>query len=305
MYEKQGFYSGEKLKASQLDAMEDGIINAERLAMESAASAANMEKGVGEGSAQQIGDPSRVTEGKWSFMNKGQPRNPNAAADKTLFINGVSPFIGDQDYGAIGIYSGVFGGSNRASGPRSFAINNRTIAAGDESFSQGYCSVAAGPSAFAGGSTTYARGEAAVSLGVNTQALADYSCALGNNTIVEAPTEEEKAAGILKGQIGFATGTDTRVSGYAASAHGSHTIANQTAQCVVGQYNDINFTKEGFHSLFQIGCGSNEGSRLNGFNISEGGEIIIHWNGAYYSLQNIFNLLANQLGYDFFDAAKV
>lgn len=33
-YEKQGFYSGEKLKASQLDAMEDGIINAETVAME-------------------------------------------------------------------------------------------------------------------------------------------------------------------------------------------------------------------------------------------------------------------------------
>lgn len=33
-YEKQGFYSGEKLKASQLNAMEDGIVNAETVAME-------------------------------------------------------------------------------------------------------------------------------------------------------------------------------------------------------------------------------------------------------------------------------
>lgn len=39
-YEKQGFYSGEKLKASQLDAMEDGIINAEKLAMEAASQGA-------------------------------------------------------------------------------------------------------------------------------------------------------------------------------------------------------------------------------------------------------------------------
>lgn len=32
MYEKQGFYSGQRLKASQLDALEDGIIEAQRLA---------------------------------------------------------------------------------------------------------------------------------------------------------------------------------------------------------------------------------------------------------------------------------
>ena len=35
-YEKQGFHSGEKLKASQLSAMEDGIIEAEKLAIEAA-----------------------------------------------------------------------------------------------------------------------------------------------------------------------------------------------------------------------------------------------------------------------------
>ena len=44
MYQKQGFYSGQKLQASQLDAMEDGIINAEKLVIEGAAGAANMEK---------------------------------------------------------------------------------------------------------------------------------------------------------------------------------------------------------------------------------------------------------------------
>ena len=64
MYNKQGFKSGEKLKASQLEKMEDGIIEAQALAMEGAAGAANMEKGASEGSSQQVGDPSRVTEQK-------------------------------------------------------------------------------------------------------------------------------------------------------------------------------------------------------------------------------------------------
>ena len=53
-YQKQGFYSGGDLYSSQLEAMEDGIINAERLAMEGAAGAANMEKGSKALSTQQV-----------------------------------------------------------------------------------------------------------------------------------------------------------------------------------------------------------------------------------------------------------
>lgn len=260
-------------------------------------SGANMEKGTGEGSIQQAPRMEKMTtpdENGHFYLKFPVGDNPGS--------HGLSA---TQEYGACAPYSTSLGGRSSAQSKHALAINNSTIAKGDESFSSGYATVAEGPSSFSGGSGTYAKGTAAVSLGHHTQALADYSATFGNNTIVEAPTEEDKANGILKGQLGIATGTDTRVRGYAASAHGSHTIADQIAQTVVGQYNDYNFTKDGFHSLFQVGCGSNEESRVNGINIGEGGEIIIRWEGAYYSLNLMLNLISNAHGGpSFFDAAK-
>ena len=257
----------------------------------------NMEKGTGEGSTQQTPRMEKMTvldENGHFYLKFPVGDNPGS--------HGLSA---TQEYGACAPYSISLCGRSSAQGKHALAINNSTIAKGDESFSSGYATVAEGPSSFSGGSGTYAKGTAAVSLGHHTQALADYSTTFGNNTIVEAPTEEDKANGILKGQLGIATGTDTRVRGYAASAHGSHTIADQIAQTVVGQYNDYNFTKDGFHSLFQVGCGSNEESRVNGINIGEGGEIIIRWEGAYYSLNLMLNLISNAHGGpSFFDAAK-
>lgn len=257
----------------------------------------NMEKGAGEGSTQQTPRMEKMTtpdENGHFYLKFPVGDNPGS--------HGLSA---TQEYGARAPYSISLCGRSSAQGKHALAINNSTIAKGEESFSSGYATVAEGPSSFSGGSGTYAKGAAAVSLGHHTQALADYSTTFGNNTIVEAPTEEDKAVGILKGQLGFATGTDTRVRGYAASAHGSHTIADQIAQTVVGQYNDYNFTKDGFHSLFQVGCGSNEESRVNGINIGEGGEIIIRWEGAYYSLNLMLNLISNAHGGpSFFDAAK-
>lgn len=241
-YEYQGFHSGEKLKATQLVAMEEGIINAEKLAMEGAAGAANMEKGTGENATQQIGDPSRVVDGKWDFGE----RNPNAGNDN-------DSFKGEQDYGATGIYSGTFGGSNRASGGRSFAVNNRTIAAGDESFAQGYCSVAAGGSSFAGGSLTYAKGEASVALGGNTVAAGKASAALGEHS--------------------YALGQDSFVVGDHCEAYGH-------AQTVVGRYNlSAEESNPDTGILFEVGNGNSE-KRSTAFLVHENNGTYIQ-NGLY------------------------
>lgn len=197
------------------------------------ASGTNMEKGTGEGSSQQVGDPSRVTNGKWDFGE----RNPNAGNDN-------NSFKGEQDYGAIGIYSGTFGGSNRASGGRSFAINNRTIAAGDESFAQGYCTVAGGASSFAGGSLTYAKGEASVALGGNTIAGGKASAALGEHS--------------------YAMGQDSFVAG-------DHCQALEHAQTVVGRYNlSVDSSSNLSGVLFEVGNG-NSSKRSSAFIVLENG----------------------------------
>ena len=116
MYEKQGFYSGQPLKASQLDAMENGIIEAQELAQQGgAAGAANMEKGSGKNATQQQLDTLTV-----DFTD----RNPNAT---TLFPELKDTF----NTGATGPYTASLNGNTMALGSRAFAVNNKTMAKGD------------------------------------------------------------------------------------------------------------------------------------------------------------------------------
>jgi hypothetical protein len=168
MYEYQGFHSGEKLKATQLVAMEDGIINAEKLAMEGAAGAANMEKGSGTGAIQQI--PDGVADG-FDFTDK------NASAttfDPTL--TGIIP------YGATGTFACAFGGKCAAMGKRSCAEGTTTIAKGDYSHTEGNATVTLGANSHAEGAITTAFGETSHAEGRRTLAHGDASHAEGVET---------------------------------------------------------------------------------------------------------------------------
>ena len=176
MYEKQGFYSGQPLKASQLDAMENGIIEAERLAMEGAAGAANMEKGVGETATQQTPRADKVTQAEDENYPHFSFTGPADAGMQ-----------GRIQYGAVGNYSASMNGRSAALNKHAFAINNSTVAKGEESFSQGYETVAEGNSSFAGGSRTWAKGTAAVALGDRTKALGEYSFTAGVHTVAGHP----------------------------------------------------------------------------------------------------------------------
>lgn len=165
MYEKQHFRSGESLKASQLEKMEEGIIEAQQ-------KTENMEKGTGETATQQTPRADKVTQ----------------AEDETaLHFN----FTGHSDagmtgriqYGAVGNYSASMNGRSAALNKHAFAINNSTVAKGEESFAQGYETIAEGNSSFAGGSKTWAKGAAAVALGSKTKALGEYSFTNGVHTV--------------------------------------------------------------------------------------------------------------------------
>lgn len=172
MYKKQGFYSGQRLKASQLNAMEDGIIEAQELAMEGAAGTANMEKGTGETSTQQVPRADKVTQAEGETCPHFNFTGPADAAMQ-----------GRVQYGAVGNYSATMNGRSAALNKHAFAINNSTVAKGEESFAQGYETVAEGNSSFAGGSRTWAKGTASVALGDRTKAIGEYSTALGEQTV--------------------------------------------------------------------------------------------------------------------------
>ena len=271
MYEKQGFFSGQALKASQLNTMEEGIVEAQK-------TSSNVEMGTGTESVQQKPRMEKMTTptstGKF-YLKFPADQNP-----------GVE-MATKQPYGATGAHSASFCGRSSAQGKHSMAIGNSTVATGEESFSQGYASVAAGASAFAGGSGTYAQGEAAVSSGLQTQALGNYSYAGGARTVAS-------------GELSQTTGIDTIAEGYASSANGQGTVADQNAQFVVGRYN---VPREG--SVFQVGAGNSVDEKITGLDVLQGGEVIIYWNDNYYSLNLILNIISNMLGgSSAFDDAK-
>lgn len=184
--------------------------------------------------------------------------------------------------------------SNNILGAYSHAEGIRTKALKDGAHAEG-CDTEAGEHAHAEGTGTHAIGVASHAEGFHTFANGPYSHAEGSGCYAYGP-------------YSHAQGLNSTVEavGEASSAMGKELSATQVAQTVVGQFNDFNFSKNGFHSVFQVGCGSEDDARLNGLNIAEGGEIIIHWNNAYYVLQAMFNLISNANGGPtFFSAAKV
>jgi hypothetical protein len=131
MYEKQGFYSGQPLSASQLGAMEDGIINAEKLAMEAAAGAANMEKGTGASATQQlntqaIGENSASFGGRLDLMKGTDAEHLDPVYSTEA--QGKYSFAANASTRAYGYGASTFGENTEAYQVSSMAVNGASIA---------------------------------------------------------------------------------------------------------------------------------------------------------------------------------
>lgn len=271
-YQKQGFYSGGDLYASQLEAMEDGIINAEKLAMEGAAGAANMEKGTGVGATQQL--PDGVAEG-FDFTDK----NANATTyDGTL--TGIIP------YGATGEFASAFGGKASAQGKRSMAQGTTTIAKGDYSHSEGNATVALGANAHAEGAITTAFGSTSHAEGQGTQAKGENSHAEGMLTITEGHGSHSEGFGTkAKGNYSHAEGCGSQALHDESHASGYYTKTGMPMQTVCGAYN-IGRS----NTFFEIGNGNKTKSE-NAFEVYTDNTIGIKYQGKTYSLQKILEAL--------------
>lgn len=316
MYEKQGFYSGQKLQASQLDAMEDGIIEAQDIANAANTTAAeakelamaskpvdlNMEKGAGTGATQQAPRADKVHEvdGKKYFTI------PEDVANAT----GLNTEV---EYGAIGNYSATLGGRSSAQNKHAVAIGNSTVAIGEESFAQGYAAVAKGNSSFAGGSKVRAEGEAATAHGLATNAIGRGSFTIGLNTIAVGEGAMAQGAGcnaegdysvaignntFADGHCAYAGGSNSQALGNYSYAHGINAIAANQNSYAFGYktragYNDqfvlgrCNNTTRGDGALFIIGCGSDADGGENAFEVYSNGDIGIKKGNKIYSLHKM------------------
>lgn len=338
MYEKQTFYSGQPLQASQLNTMEDGIIlaqeiaqgaknfseeakniaadaqiaaeNAQVAAEEASKGASNMQVGTGASATQQL--PDGVADG-FNFSGK----NPNATTlDSTL--TDIIP------YGATGDFASAFGGKCAAQGKRSQAIGTTTIAKGNYSSAEGDNSVALGIASHAEGGVTVTNGYGAHSEGSGTQALGDASHAEGYNTTASigcahaegngttASAESAHAEGfetVASGAHSHAEGARAKAQAEGSHAEGIDTVASGYCSHAAG-YNTTagqayqtvigHYNNNKTNTLFEIGNGNNASSRTNAFEIYEDGTIGIKYGGNTYSLQKILEALSG-----FLDSAKI
>lgn len=231
-YTKQGFYSGEKLMASQLDAMEDGIIAAETYAANALANTLIMEKGSGESSVQQPPRAGKVTQAEgettlhFDFIGYERAKEiTGKASDESIRMQ----------YGAIGNHSASMNGRSAALNKHAFATNNSTVAKGEESFAAGYETIAEGNGSAAFGSRTWAKGTESHTEGILT--LTEGQAAHAEGSLTKAIGTYSHAEGYMtetQGSYSHTEGSVTKTGGFSAHAEGNDTIADTNASHTEG-----------------------------------------------------------------------
>ena len=236
-YQKQNFSTGDTLYASQLNAMEDGIIEAQELAMEGAAGAANMEKGSAALSTQQT-PRTGADYGNKVTQKEGEdrPHFDFTGYERAKEITGKAE---DEKirmpFGAIGKYSASMNGRSSAQKNHAFAANNSTIAAGEESFAAGYETIAEGNGSSAFGSRTWARGTESHTEGILT--LTEGQAAHAEGSLTKAKGDYSHAEGYMseaEGLYSHTEGSATKTWGFSTHAEGNGTIADANASHAEG-----------------------------------------------------------------------
>ena len=169
------------------------------------------------------------------------------------------------------------------------------------------CSHAEGNNTTAMGYSSHAEG-----VGTNAYGRASHTEGWGTQTgeLVEI-SEGDQTYNISnpeKGLAAHADGYNTKAIANYSHASGFETIADRDTQTVVGKYNKETSSPG---SVFVVGGGESDIGRRNALEVIHDGTIYILWEGNYYSLNNMLNLIANAFvkgdaaaNRAFFDAAK-
>jgi hypothetical protein len=165
------------------------------------------------------------------------------------------------DHDSIGLYSVALGYNVKATGSRSTAFGDGTVAAGANGcFASGYHSQAIQNYATAMGNATLASGYGSFASGGETSASGNYSSSFGNNTA--------------------ATGSFSTASGY-------FTTAQPHTSFVIGRYNTITGNAASWvdtDPLFIAGNGSSSSNRSNAFTLLKDGRVGIAISSPAYML---------------------
>ena len=145
--------------------------------------------------------------------------------------------------------TGVAFGSSVAPGSRSFSAGSSNVAFGDKS-------VALGCDNYCGGNQSIALGYANYSAGSSSAALGNCNISTGNGSF--ASGTETQAIGDASSTFG----TGSIAKGKFSVAAGNQSRANYHNQFIVGKFNNNNP-----NTFFEVGIGSEEKDRRNGFEV--------------------------------------
>ncbi|MFA6851558.1 MAG: hypothetical protein WCR34_00130 [Bacilli bacterium] len=209
-------------------------------------------------------------EGKNSTANG---TNSHAEGNYTTASEDYSHAEG-QFTNAIGVGSHAEGKNSTANGTNSHAEGYDTTASGDYSHAEGQCTNTIGVGSHAEGKNSTANGTNSHAEGNDTTASGDYSHAEGEGT---------EASGTISHVEGF----DTVATKFGSHAEGSHTKSCDPFLHASGMYNDntgyafdLNLYDDGdrLWSLFNIGAGSSEETRMNAVDVKRVGTVYLNEN---------------------------
>ena len=207
----------------------------------------NIRNGIGEGSFQQVADPS----GNGVYIGEDGKEYYNLPTDIHPMFTEYK--AGDAvPFGAIGHYAKAFTGKSSSQGKRSTSEGTSTIAIGDYSHAEGNTTIAEGGSAHSEGIITYAKGHAShaqgrgtytegnnsFASGLSVSAIGENSNAFGEGSIVvkeDGTLDTTNSKGIAVGKASTIVGTNNKAVGDASFAGGTGSEATKANSFAFGE----------------------------------------------------------------------
>lgn len=163
--------------------------------------------------------------------------------------------------GRIGAFSSSFGLTCKASGDKSHAEGDGTIASGECSHAEGSETTALGECSHAEGDNTTAVGDCSHAEGSGTQASGNCSHAEGGGTVASgSKSHAEGTSTAAPGDSSHSEGKYTGAPGNCSHAEGYNTKASSDYQHVQGKFNIEDTTNKYAHI---VGNGNNNNKRSN------------------------------------------
>lgn len=174
----------------------------------------------------------------------------------------------------------------KATADISHAEGNKTEATGNNSHAEGYETVASGAASHSEGVSTIAGIETVAKTASSDTADGKFTHAEGNGTLAHGNSSHaEGKSSISNGRNSHAEGANTKTDGVASHAEGYQTRTQNRNEHAEGSFNRSNKASDNYgnagNTLHSVGYGTSESNRKNALEIMQDGKVYITGVGGY------------------------